>query len=305
MVEMVILMKKILQFLLLSFLLLSLVYGTKVIEASRQSLTIWFEQLVPSMFVSMVLIRVLYKQDMLTHLFPSLFCRWFAMDSHAMTLVLSSMLLGFPNGSIFIEEAYQKGNIDLTGARRLFPICCFPTPGFVILSCGAGLFHSITIGLLFYLSQILYGFLCLWLTRRTPISFHSSSQHATSSLMKDLAISMMESGTSLFMIGGYLMLFMSMTSVLFSFLPAFLRIPLSICTEFSNGIYIIQEMAWPLVPSLMASCALLGFGGFCVHMQIYSLCDQSKTSYLRFFLYRIFQSILTTVIFCLFYHFLV
>lgn len=293
-------MKKILQFVLILLLALCLVYGSKAVALSKQSLTLWFENLVPSMFVSMVLLRLLYKQQLLQSLFPSFFCRIFGLDQHAMALVISSMLLGFPNGSQFIEEAYQAKEIDQKAARRLFPICCFPTPGFVILSCGEGIFHSISIGFLLYLSQIVYGFLCLWCTRKHVISCTSTRLSKTNSLMKDLGSSMMESGTSLFMIGGYLMIFMSLSGILFSFLPAALRFPLSIVAEFSSGTFLIQQAHLSLYASLMATCALLGFGGFCVHMQIYSLCETSKASYSCFFRYRLLQTIISTVIFCVF-----
>lgn len=298
-------MKKILQFLLIALLALCLIYGSKTVAISRQSLTLWFETLVPSMFVSMVLLRLLYKQQLLQDLFPSFFCRIFGLDQHAMALVISSMLLGFPSGSQFIEEAYQANEIDQSAARRLFPICCFPTPGFVILSCGEGIFHSLPIGFFLYLSQILYGFLSLWCTRKNVIVCRIDHSSKTNPLMKDLGSSMLESGTSLFMIGGYLMIFMSLSSILFSFLPATLRFPLSIAAEFSSGTFLIQQADLSLYPSLIATCALLGFGGFCVHMQIYSLCETSKTSYARFFRYRLIQCILSTLIFCIFLCFFV
>lgn len=293
-------MKKILQFLLLLLLALCLIYGSKAIALSQQSLTLWFENLVPSMFVTMVLLRLLYKQQLLQGLFPSFICRIFGLDQQAMALVVSSMLLGFPNGSQFIEEACQAQQIDKEGARRLFSICCFPTPGFVILSCGDRIFHSIPIGFLLYLSQIVYGFLCLWCTRKHPVHCMNHNQLQTSSFMKDLGASMKESGTSLFMIGGYLMIFMSVTGILFSFLPALLRLPFSIVAEFSSGTFLIQQANLSYHGALLATCALLGFGGFCVHMQIYSLCELSKTSYPAFFRYRLLQALLSTLIFCIF-----
>lgn len=292
-------MKKLLSFLLLAILALCLVFGMNTVQLSKQALTLWFENLVPSMFVTMVLIRVLYKQHMLDHLVPSFLCKPFGVDQTAMALIISTMLLGFPNGSLFIEEALNKGQIDQDGAKRLFNICCFPTPGFVILSCGVKLYHSIHIGFLLYFSQLAYGLIALWMTRSSFIHCYHDSQLHKQPIMKDLSSSMLESGTSLFMIGGYLMLFMSVTGILFSFLPEVLRYPLSICSEFSNGIFLIQQAALPKLLSFMASCALLGFGGFCVHMQIYSMCEHSKVNYRHFFLYRIFQSLLSTSIFCI------
>lgn len=294
-------MKKIVQFLLLLVLALLLFFGNTSISLSKQALTLWFENLVPSMFVTMVIIRLLYKQHMLQALFPTWFCQLFGLDQQAMALVISSMLLGFPNGSAFIEEAYQQDQITQASANRLFLICCFPTPAFVILSCGAQLYHAVKLGLFLYLSQLLYGFLCLFFTRRHKVASVLIQKKETSTFMKDLSSALLESGTSLFLIGGYLMLFMSITGILFSFLPEGLRFPLQICAEFSSGTFLIQQhFSYPL--SLLLTCVLFGFGGFCVHLQIFSMCPTCKTSYGKFFLARLLQSILSVSIFCLLLH---
>lgn len=292
--------KKILRYFLLMALLLCLCYGSTCIKISSQSLTLWFENLVPSMFVTMVLIRLLYKQQMLQHLVPDRICHIFGLDQSSFALVISSMLLGFPNGSLFIEEAFKRNELDRQSAHRLFLICCFPTPGFVILSCGIGLYHNAKIGFYLYLSSLLYGFLMLWLTRSNSIHTNSVAQHTTNSFMQDFSASLLESGTSLFMIGGYLMIFMSVTGIVFSFLPALLSLPLRICAEFSSGVFLIQASSMSYIGKLLSTSALLGFGGLCVHMQIFSMCDTCKTKYHTFFFFRILQSIISVLIFCIF-----
>lgn len=292
--------KKILQYFLLAALCLCLYHGNDCIKISSQSLTLWFENLVPSMFVTMVLIRLLYKQQMLQHFVPDFICRIFGLDQTSFALVIASMLLGFPNGSLFIEEAYRRGELTKDGAHRLFLICCFPTPGFVILSCGVGLYHQTMIGFYLYISSILCGLLMLFLTRHQRIVTTPPSLNHPQHFMQDVSASLLESGTSLFMIGGYLMIFMSVTGIVFSFLPALISLPLRICAEFSSGVFLIQAASLSTLSKLLCTSALLGFGGFCVHMQIYSMCDTCKTKYVRFFLYRLFQSITSLLIFCVF-----
>lgn len=293
-------MRKILRYFLLTALLLCLCYGSTCIKISSQSLTLWFENLVPSMFVTMVLIRLLYKQHMLQHLVPDRICHIFGLDQSSFALVISSMLLGFPNGSLFIEEAFRRNELDRQNAHRLFLICCFPTPGFVILSCGIGLYHDEKIGYYLYLSSILYGFLMLWLTRSNSIQTKAVSQHIANNFMQDFSASLLESGTSLFMIGGYLMIFMSVTGIIFSFLPTLISLPLRICAEFSSGVFLIQASSLSYIWKLLCTSALLGFGGLCVHMQIFSMCDTCKTKYHTFFFFRILQCILSFLIFCVF-----
>ena len=55
-------MKKFTGFLLFGLLLLTLGFGTLTLQSAQNALSIWFEKLVPSMFLSMVLVRLLYKE---------------------------------------------------------------------------------------------------------------------------------------------------------------------------------------------------------------------------------------------------
>lgn len=64
-------MKKFTGFLLFGLLLLTLGFGTLTLQSAQNALSIWFEKLVPSMFLSMVLVRLLYKEHAFDHL-PSL-----------------------------------------------------------------------------------------------------------------------------------------------------------------------------------------------------------------------------------------
>ena len=129
-------MKKFTGFLLFGLLLLTLGFGTLTLQSAQNALSIWFEKLVPSMFLSMVLVRLLYKEHAFDHL-PSLgLPALLGMDQGAWNLVLCTMFLGFPTGSVFVDEAVRDGVLSRQDAARLLYCCCFPTPGFVIISCG-------------------------------------------------------------------------------------------------------------------------------------------------------------------------
>ncbi|MFR5525687.1 MAG: hypothetical protein ACLTJG_12350, partial [[Clostridium] innocuum] len=146
-------MKKFTGFLLFGLLLLTLGFGTLTLQSAQNALSIWFEKLVPSMFISMVLVRLLYMEHAFDHLpsfgLPALL----GMDKGAWNLVLCTMFLGFPTGSLFVDEAVRDGTLSRHDASRLLYCCCFPTPGFVIISCGIVFFKSLHIGLLLFVLQ--------------------------------------------------------------------------------------------------------------------------------------------------------
>ena len=225
-------MKKFTGFLLFGLLLLTLGFGTLTLQSAQNALSIWFEKLVPSMFLSMVLVRLLYKEHAFDHL-PSLgLPALLGMDQGAWNLVLCTMFLGFPTGSVFVDEAVRDGVLSRQDAARLLYCCCFPTPGFVIISCGIVFFKSLHIGMLLFALQLLSGLLLLLFTRRHTIHTFPAAVASSQSFMRNLSSAVTESGISLYMIGGYLMLFMSVTAVLFPFFRNFLRLSYAVLRSF-------------------------------------------------------------------------
>ena len=120
--------------------------------------------------------------------------------------------------------------------------------------------------------------------------------------MKSLRSSIIETGISLYMIGGYLMLFSGITTLLLTLLPIS-SLYFQSLLEFSNGITVIHQAELSIEVKLIFSCFLLGFAGLCVHMQIMSMIEHVKLSYLKFLLYRIIQGMLSAGFFylCLYF----
>ena len=116
-------------------------------------------------------------------------------------------------------------------------------------------------------------------------------------MMKQLSIAVKESGLSLYMIGGYLMLFLSISGVLLSFLPEAVALPLRISAEFSSGAVLLQSLPYASILIQLLLCVLLSFGGFCVHMQIFSMVEHVPLSYGKFLLFRLLQALFSCLSF--------
>lgn len=297
---MVMSLKRIKNILLLCILAAVLCCGGMTLSTTKEALTLWFEKLVPSMFVTLVLIRTIYHQQILDHIHIPLLPRAFRVDSSTFSLILCIMFLGFPNGASFIDEAYQSGRIDAQQAKRLLYTCSYAAPGFVIMTCGALLFHSVQIGIQLFVAQICSGWILLLCTRGTPIYQPQTLHHDNIPFMKSVSSAILESGKALYMIGGYLMLFMSVCGVLLQFLPDMYALPVRIVAEFSSGVVLLQRLPFSTMTLEILTCMLLGFGGFCVHMQVCSMSEHVPFSYVSYFFCRILQSILSAIIFTLF-----
>lgn len=287
-------MKRFVPICLFVFFLLSLVYGDMTFAYTKDALLIWFEKLVPSLFISMVLVRVLYDQRMFQLIMRpihKLFQVVFRIDTNASALVLSTMLLGFPTGASIIDEDIKKGHLTSNDAKRLLYTCSFATPGFIIMSCGVVLFQSVTIGWQLLAIQIVCGLFCLLITRKDYVQFQDTF-YQTPPFMTSLSKAILQSGKTLYMIGGYLMFFMTLCSLLLTFLPESIALPIRISAEFSSGIILIAQNFWSMKLKLVLISMLLGFGGFCVHIQVMSMVENSDISYYRYLSWRIFQMLL-------------
>lgn len=297
-------MKKVVYSVLLICFVMSLLFGNLTFLATKEALTIWFEKLVPAMFISMVFIRLLYHQHVLQNLSMPFLPNILHIDKPAFALVICAMFLGFPNGAVFIDEAYARGELDDMGAKRLLYTCSFATPGFVIMSCGVVFFQSVGIGMLLFLAQLCSGLCLLWFTRHTPIQSKQYTAYESTSIMKSLSLSILETGKALYMIGGYLMVFMSITGVCLVFVPELFAFPIRVLSEFSSGIMLINTLPCSIAIQLYLISFVLGFAGFCVHMQVMSMVSHIRISYFRFFWYRIAQGMLAMLIFTIFFKFI-
>lgn len=290
-------MKRFLDIAILFCLLLVLLCGNQVFSTCKEALLLWFEKLVPSLFISMVLIRILYQRNVFRIFSRTWLARIFHMDREGIPILLCAMLLGFPAGASFIDKLCANGVLDQKGAKRYIQTCCYATSGFVIMTCGVVIFQSATIGYLLFLSQIIAGLILFYCGKDTYIHVYENHSYHNTSIMKQITKAITESGISLYMIGGYLLLFMSLASLLFSILPASLNLPIRIIAEFSSGVFLIQQLPYSPVICAVITCMLLGFGGFCVHMQIFSMSEHVSLSYMSFLIMRILQAVLSSLIF--------
>lgn len=291
-------MKKISSFLLVVVFVLVLYFGGLSYQMSMNALMIWFEKLVPSMFCVMVLVKVLFEQGVLTYVaypFGYLFSSLLRIEKKSFAYVFACIFLGFPAGANFINEQVQAGNLREKEGQRLICACSFATPGFVILTCGALLFESITIGLTLFLIQVTTGFILLLFTRCQRIEGQIQTQEIPS-FMTSLSRAILQSGKTLYIIGGYLMLFMSIAAILTQFFPPFLQLFLRIISEFSSGTLLLCEQPLSRHYLLIGVSMVLSFGGLCVHMQVMSMSKDTGLRYTKYLHYRILQVCLSALL---------
>ncbi len=162
-------MRRFERMLLILILAAILLCGSEVHESCQRAMRLWRDNLIPGMLLPMILIRLIQARGGFDHLKLALFNKLFNMENNGFACFMCALLLGFPNGALFIDELYENGQINSEGAKRMIKCCSFPTTGFVILSLGTALYRSAKIGWTLYGIQILSGLILLALTRKTKV----------------------------------------------------------------------------------------------------------------------------------------
>lgn len=291
--------KSIFQLMLILLLLIVLWYGKSNFESSKKALVLWFETLVPSMLCVMVLVRVIFAYGGLALIakpFAFFLAKPLNMSRKSFVYVMAMLLLGFPAGAAFINEEVKKGCLHQKEGERLLYACSFATPGFIIMTLGNAVFHDIKIGLFLFAIQFISGLLLLFITRKQPIDAKPAGNKQEPVFARVLAQAIKDSGITLYLMGGYLMLCMSCIPLITQLLPELLELPLTVISEFSSGCIKLASLPLSDRSLTLLIAMLLSFGGFCVHMQIMCMSEAIAPLYHKYLCCRILQVLLSALL---------
>ena len=284
-------MKRLETVLIFCFLVVFFSNSALIASQSKIMLTFWFESLVPSMFVCIFLIQLLSSTSFFIALSkPFRFlCPLLNLDGDALGLVFSCLLIGAPSSTLLINEAYQKEEISEKMALRLLFSLSVSTVSFLIMSAGTQILKSQSLGVMLWLIQMCSAFVLLWLTRSTPILFtqkKTQKKHSFSSAL-------LKTGTTLFLIGGYLLVFQTLCTLVSAPFHQSIQSFIRIISEFSYGCQLIAKLFGTHDAFVLIS-TLCGFNGLCVQFQSLSM-SELKIPVFKYVCFRMLQALLSLV----------
>lgn len=282
-------------FLLFSFFL-SFIAGKSLLIYTMEAYQLCLYQLFPSLFFAMVCIRALYESGFFHHFSSSKLSKLLQIDHASMAYVYAAIFIGMPSGAFMIQEAYQQQKLSLAASKRLLYCCCFITPAFVLFTCGISLLNSLLKGILLYIAHLAGGFGLLYITRKTTITSSQSPayKNITFKLLKKV---MTDSISIIISISGFVMLSFIASKLWFSYLPDDIAGILQIPIEFTNGIFLLNQLP---IPQILKECTILFlicFAGFCIHLQYFSFISEIKLQYLTFLKYRLLHGSFAMIIY--------
>lgn len=316
---------------IISLFTISLIFFSDTnLLAAKTGLTLWANNIIPCLFPFFVATELLCKTN-LTNILGKLLNKFikpiFNVPGESSTAIILGTLSGYPVGAKVVSNLKHEKIISKIEAERLIAYTNNSGPLFILSTVGISLFNNKKLGFVLLFSHILSAFLVayffrFWKKEKTEISFKENNFNEKSLPIKLsnfgelLGDSIKSSIFNLLSIGGFVVLFSVILSILksteiiqiCSYILSIFNIPLDISFSFitgiielTNGVNLASSLCETYyLSSILLTSFLLGFGGFSVLLQVYSIISKENISIKPYiigkFLHGIFSVIFTYIL---------
>lgn len=316
------------------FTICLIIFSKSNLVASKNGLLLWFNNVVPSLLPFFIATELLSYTNVITKLgslLNPIMRPIFNIPGVGSYALLMGIISGYPTGAKIVSNLKENGLCTNEEAERMLAFTNNSGPLFILGTVGISLFGNTLIGFLLLFTHILgcisVGILFrFWkkdsktLNTLKKASSKVKENVTFSNLGEVLSKSIISAIKTVVMIGGFVILFSVIVSILeksnileilsqfiypifnflgitdFSFCTAFL----SGILELTNGVMQISNIACKKISvNIILTAFLLGFGGFSVLLQVYSIISKSDISIKPYFIGKVLQAV-----FCAFYTFL-
>lgn len=316
--------RNILPILFVLFILALLIFSNSNMQATKSGLNLWANSVVPSLFPFLVATELLSYTSVVTFLGRKLDkFMWpiFNMPGTAAYPLVLGMISGYPIGAKTVCSLYSQGLFTKKEAEILLAYTNNSGPLFIIGTVGISMFGSSTIGFILLFTHILasisvgiiFGKFLKSEKRMTNADFKKMSNKKVtfSSLGEVLSNSIINSIKTIFMIGGFVVIFSVIISILrqsgainllsniFSHFFSNSEFISGIFTgiiELTNGLNVVSNIHIKELSVNILICAfLLGFAGLSIMFQILSIISKERLSIKPYIIGKVLQGILATL----------
>lgn len=320
--------RNILPFVFCLFTVCLVIFSRSNLVATKEGLLLWANNVVPSLlpfFIATELLSYTNVVSKIGKLLNPIMRPIFHIPGIGSYAFLMGLISGYPTGAKVVVNLRQNGLCTKEEAERMIAFTNNSGPLFILGTVGIALFGNTLIGILLLLTHILA---CLsvgilfrfWKSKSSSSNFAFSNKNKEekesvnfSNLGDVLGKSILSAIKTVIVIGGFVVLFSVILSILknshiidmiSSFLSPFfqffgiqdIRFPTSIVCgilELTNGIMQITTIPCKqLSINIILSAFLLGFGGFSVLLQVYSIIAKSDISIKAYFIGKVLHGIL-------------
>lgn len=289
-----------------------IVKKTLIFDSINYALNIWVKNLIPTLFPFFVISDILINYNFTSYV-PKIIkktCKLlFNITDNMITILLLSIVSGFPSNARNTRLLYDNGLITLNEANHILIFSHFSNPLFILTTVAVFFLGNKNVGIILLTSHYLSNFLLAIMFRNC---FNHDNNVVITNDKKEcdfgniLIGSLRKSIDTILLICGIVTIFMLLSSIIsntFNF-NIYNSMLIKGILEITIGIEALGLLNLSLIYKAVIASCFLAFGGFSVHMQVMSQITDTDIKYRYFFIGRLYQAILSgiiTYLICLFF----
>ena len=317
--------ENILSIIFVLFTIALVLFSKDNLAAAKSGLILWANSVVPSLFPFFIATELLSYTNVIDYLgkfFNCIMRPLFNVPGEGSFPFIMGIISGYPTGAKIVSKFKKDGICSPIEAERLLAFTNNSGPLFIIGTVGISLFGNTEIGLLLFITHLLA---CItvgiifrfWKFKSTSNSinkipyFKEKTSANINSLGKILGLSITNATHTVMLIGGFVVLFSVIISIInksgilnilsaliipvFKILkinPEFSSGFISGIIELTNGVNIVANIPEKAISINIILCAfLLGFGGISVILQVFSIVSEENISIKPYIIGKLLQGL--------------
>ena len=292
--------------LLVTILVFIIYYSKDVMESVSFSISIWKDNLFPSLFPFFIISNLLLQYnfvDKISFLFKRIMPTIFKLPKEACFPLIISLFSGFPSGAKATADLVNENILTKEQGTSLLTFTHYSNPLFILGFIGTIILGNQKLGTIILISHLLSGLIIGIIFRPKNIE-NNKNYNKTQKVRKKtnfgsaLKTSIFTSLETMFLLLGIVTIFLILTTIMSKLLPCSETTKSIIAgiLEMTQGIKLVSTLPISTLIKTVIITIFISFGGISVHMQVLSIISETKIKYKHFLLARILHSILAAIL---------
>lgn len=288
------------------FFVLLFVFSKDISSSIIFSISIWKDNLLPSLFPFFVMSDLLLAYgfvDIISFFLGAIMTKWFYLPKDAAFAFFVSLFSGFPSGSKYVNDLLNAKKISIEDANYLIMFTHFANPFFIVTTIGLFLLSNVKAGYIILISHILSNIIVAFIFRKKKVILNNDNNYKKAFYLSSpdkpfitiLTNSIFKSFKTLVNMLGIIMIFLMITTIIKKIIPltGITNGLLSGFLEMTQGVKYISslDISLPIKASILS--AIVSFSGLSVHFQVKSIIDGTDIKYSNFLKARVVQSFIS------------
>lgn len=280
------------------------------------SLTIWKNNVFPSLFPFFVLSEIMIKYgipEFIGTLLKPFMHKIFKLKSESAFIFIMSIISGNPSNAKYTKELYLNKTLNKYEATKILMFTCFSNPLFILGTVAVMFLNNKKVGFLIllchYLGNIIIG-ICIRnyhpskkenekISIKNAINnMHKKRISNKTSFGEIFTNSLTNSINTLLLILGVMTICLVFTTIIDNNLNlnSIIQSTLNGTIEMTQGLKYISLENLPLKIKCTLSVMFLSFSGFSIHLQIISILSDTDIKYFPFLIARIIHALISGIL---------